>query len=279
MVATKPIYRDKVVEANGLELHYLEWGDPAGQPLVLLHGVTGHAHTWDTFSQVAMQRYRVLALDQRGHGDSQWAATYKTSDFVADLKAVVEALEIRPFTLIGLSMGAHNAMSYAAQYPADVVQAVLVDLAPSYAPPAGPNPYQERMNAANQAGFQSVDEILTLLREGNPIAPEHELRLRASFGSKRRANGKMSLKCDPAVREKWDREDLWSKIGNITVPTLILRGSESQVFKREDGLRMEQIISKGQLVEIQGAGHTINNDQPERFGQVVGDFLLGRPPR
>lgn len=273
MTTTQQTYRDAVAQVNGLKLHYVEWGVPSSPPMVLLHGLTGHAHTWDTFAQKAAASYRVIALDQRGHGDTQHTATYGTADFVADLKALAEALGIVPFTLVGLSMGAHNTMAYASRYSADVVKAVLVDLAPSFAFPAGPNPYQERMTAANQAGFGSVEEVVALLREGNAIAPDEELRLRAAFGTKPREDGRLSFKYDPAVRDKWEREDLWGQIAKITAPTLILRGGESQTFRREDGLRMEQTIPSSKFVEVPGAGHPINNDQPERFYQVVWSFL------
>lgn len=277
MLATKPACRDKFQEANGLKLHYVEWGDRWRPRMVLLHGLTGHARSWGTFAEAAAHQYRVIALDQRGHGDSQWADTHKTADFVADLKAFADGLRLAPFTLIGLSMGAHNTMAYAAQHPEDVDKIVLVDLAPYFVP--APNPMQERLAAAAKAGFRTLEEVVALAREGNAISSEHELWNRAYYGTKRRDDGKFIYKHDPAVREKWEREDLWGKIRKITAPTLILRGSESQIFNREDALRMEKTIPHAKFVEVPGAGHPINNDQPDLFFRFVWDFLMGEPRR
>lgn len=277
MLATKPACRDGVREANGLKLHYVEWGDRGRRPMVLLHGITSHAHSWDTFAKPAAHTFRVIALDQRGHGESHRGETYKTADFVADLKDFADGLRLQPFVLVGLSMGAHNAMAYASQHPSEVAKLVLVDLAPYHIP--APNPLAERTAAAAKAGYKTLEEAVALAREGNPIASDHELWIRAYYGTKRRDDGQFTFKHDPAVREKWEREDLWGKIGKITAPTLILRGAESQTFQREDGLRMEKTIPNAKFVEVPGAGHTINNDQPDLFFSIVSSFLLGEHRR
>src|SRR5262245_62675297 len=78
--------QDRTIEANGLRLHYLDWGNDAAPPMLLLHGFSGHAHTWDAFARAMRSRYRVLALDQRGHGDSDRArnGAYTVDDHVGD---------------------------------------------------------------------------------------------------------------------------------------------------------------------------------------------------
>ena len=89
---------DKTLDINGLKLHYLDWGSPESPALVLLHGLRGHAHSWDDVSSALCDRYRVLALDQRGRGDSDWAAggDYFTEAYVADLLSFSEALGRTP---------------------------------------------------------------------------------------------------------------------------------------------------------------------------------------
>src|SRR5437867_12468358 len=85
--------QDKTVMANGLKLHYLDWGSPDNPPMVLLHGLRGHAHSWDDFSAALCEDYHILALDQRGRGDSEWAkdGVYTTAAYVADLLDVTAA--------------------------------------------------------------------------------------------------------------------------------------------------------------------------------------------
>src|SRR5215216_3915791 len=103
-MATSTEVRDATVQLNGLRFHYRDWGNEGAQPLLLLHGFTGHARTWDTFAQAMRDRYRVLALDQRGHGETEWATDYATERSVEDIDAFVRELGLRRFALLGLSV-------------------------------------------------------------------------------------------------------------------------------------------------------------------------------
>ncbi|MCL6568566.1 MAG: alpha/beta fold hydrolase [Meiothermus silvanus] len=108
---------DHTVQANGLRLHYLAWGDPAAPPLVLLHGAGNTAHTWDFCAPSLAERYWVLALDLRGHGESDWASDYSWSARVADTVAFLHALGRSRAALMGLSLGGMTAYMTAAQHP------------------------------------------------------------------------------------------------------------------------------------------------------------------
>ena len=97
--------QEKHVTVNGVRLRYLDWGNAGNTPLVCLHGHTGQAHIWDEFAQAMSSHYHVLAVDQRGHGGSQWADSgYARDRFVEDLAAFVDALGLSRFVLAGLSM-------------------------------------------------------------------------------------------------------------------------------------------------------------------------------
>src|SRR6266571_314784 len=108
--------QDKTVMANGLKLHYLDWGSPDNPPMVLLHGLRGHAHSWDDFSAAMCEDYHILALDQRGRGDSEWAkdGVYTTAAYVADLPDFSAVLRLDSFALIGHSMGGRNSIAFSA---------------------------------------------------------------------------------------------------------------------------------------------------------------------
>jgi pimeloyl-ACP methyl ester carboxylesterase len=90
------MHRDRTVTLHAQRFHYTEWGDPTAPPLVMLHGITGHARTWDGDARALSGRYRVLALDQRGHGDSDPApdGDYTTGTLAEDLAAFCEALAL-----------------------------------------------------------------------------------------------------------------------------------------------------------------------------------------
>src|SRR5262245_18196104 len=105
--------RSRRVRVNGLELHVLEWGD-AGRPvLCFLHGGSAHAHCFDLVAGRFVDRLLVISLDQRGHGDSQWAVppAYATENLVSDLVGLMDAEQWDRITVVGHSMGGHNAMA------------------------------------------------------------------------------------------------------------------------------------------------------------------------
>ena len=126
--------RDELIELRGLRFAYRDWpSSKANAPdLVLLHGYTGHARSWDLFAASMQSRYRVLALDQRGHGETQWAPAdaYDTSEMVTDLEAFVAALGLQIFALVGLSMGGLVSIGYAGKRPRELGKLVVVDIAP-----------------------------------------------------------------------------------------------------------------------------------------------------
>ena len=101
-MTTQVKYQDRTVTANGLKIHYLEWGDPSAPPLVALHGLRGHGHTWDSFSEPLSSQYHIFALDQRGRGDTDWApdGQYTGDAFVADFEGFVDALGLDNFVLM-----------------------------------------------------------------------------------------------------------------------------------------------------------------------------------
>src|ERR1700730_4084768 len=129
--------REGTLSPPGSRLHYLEWGDAKAPPLVLLHGITGHARTWDTLAVALADTWHVLTLDQRGHGDSDPApdGDYSVGAMADDLGAFADALGLSTFALLGLSMGGRVAMGFAGEHPQRVQRLVIVDIAPDIHPP------------------------------------------------------------------------------------------------------------------------------------------------
>ena len=119
----------ETLSLNGLRFHYREWGSPAAPPLVLLReGYTQHARAaWDTVARHLARGFRVLALDQRGHGKSEWATDYHEQRLVDDVEAFVDALGLQRFPLVGFSIGCAAACGFAARHPERVARLVLVE--------------------------------------------------------------------------------------------------------------------------------------------------------
>ena len=149
----RPIERD--LKVNNARLRLLDWGGDDRPPVLLLHGFTGHAHAWDTLSIALQPRFHVLALDQRGHGDSDPADVYNAVAAFDDLTGVMDELRLSRLVLIGLSMGGRNAMYFTARRPEVVDKLVIVDIGPEVskratAPSAGP-PEPETWDSIEQA--------------------------------------------------------------------------------------------------------------------------------
>ena len=132
--------RDCLADINGLKLHYLDWGREGLPPMVLLHGFSAHAHYWDGFAAKMRDNFHVYALDQRGHGDSEWATDYGPETMPADFASFVDQLGLDRFVLLGHSMGGGVAFRYAASHPERIENLIIVDSSlPSPDRPAVPN--------------------------------------------------------------------------------------------------------------------------------------------
>lgn len=126
--------QDEQLDLGELRLHFRDWPGPGADApvLLLLHGLTGHARMWDSFARDLCKSYRVLTLDFRGHGESNWAAPdrYSLDILVEDLDRFTTALNLGSFSLVGLSLGGIISYHYAASRPTALERLVVVDIAP-----------------------------------------------------------------------------------------------------------------------------------------------------
>ena len=125
-------FTERTVRVNGITLHYLDWGPAEAPPVVLLHGITGHARVWDHLAERLLPGHRVLALDQRGHGDSDPAPDddYRVGAMADDVAAFAGSLRLDRFALVGHSMGGRIAIKYAGDHAARLERLVVIDIGP-----------------------------------------------------------------------------------------------------------------------------------------------------
>jgi esterase len=270
--------RDQRVSLGDLELHYAEWGDAASPPMVLLHGFMAHARTWDLFAADLARDYRVLAVDQRGHGDSSPApdGKYGTEYYVGDFERFVDAVGLRTFVLVGMSMGGRNSMVYASRHPEQVERLVIVDIAPEAPPPFSP-----RADAPKDPGvFDRPEQVADFLRGQDPYPPEDYRQAVARHSVRQREDGKYVWKWDPGLRGGPSpvAGDLWPALRAITCPTLVVRGDESPILPRFLADRMIEELRDGRLVEAPRSGHPVQEDNAPVLIAAVREFL-GRPAR
>ena len=271
--------QDKTVTANGLKLHYLDWGTVGKPIMVLLHGLRGHAHSWDDVSAAMYQDFHVLALDQRGRGDSDWASDgdYSTEAYVADLAAFCEAMGLDPFVLVGHSMGGRNSMAFTARYPEKVQKLIIVDVGPVLDPKGAERIGREIREVPEE--FDSFEAIVEYMVKQNRFAADSVLRRRLQYATKELPNGKLGWRYDLAIREQRRQgtvapaPNLWPALAQITCPTLIVRGTDTDLLSSEAAQQMEEALAQGTLVEVPRAGHMVFEDNPEDFISRLTSFL------
>jgi pimeloyl-ACP methyl ester carboxylesterase len=274
--------QDRFVEVNGLQHHYVEWGKPESPVVLLLHGFQSNAHTWDTFSAVVADRYHVMALDQRGHGDTSWAplADYTSDAFIRDIAGFIEALNLMPVMLVGHSMGGRHAAMLAADYPDLVHKIVIVDT-PAELPPnilALRHQQPETDERPPPETFESFEVVIANGIAQYPLTPEAELRHANYHNLYRRNDGKWAWRWDPALLNRRrlnrsSRPDLYQYLRRVTCPALLIRGQKSPLLTTEIAQKMLQALSSARMVEVADAAHTVNADNAAVFNSVTDAFL------
>jgi pimeloyl-ACP methyl ester carboxylesterase len=272
--------QDKFITLSELKFHYREWGNADAPVLVLLHGLTAHARTWDTVAQAMQDRYRVLALDQRGHGETEWAKDYSWLAMRGDIGSFARALGLRKFTLLGHSMGGGGAYRYAGAYPGTVERLVIDDVGPPIPmPPALPS--DPSAETPRQDTFDTKEEMVKFVGADFPHIQESEL-LTLLYYARQLDDGRWTWGHDPAGFDAINSdpsfptpEELWALVSKITCPTLVVRGAESTTFSREQAERMMREIPNCRLVEIPSVGHEVQWSKPSEFIAAVRDFLTG----
>ena len=272
--------QEKYVTINGVRLRYLDWGTAGKMPLVCLHGHTGQANMWDEFAETMSPHYQVLAVDQRGHGGSEWADTgYARDRFVEDLAAFVDSLGLSKFVLCGLSMGGWHSLLYTADHPERVERIIIVDIAPEPSPEA----VADRANQPpTPLEFPSLEAGVQWIREGNPWASDARLREYAENRMKQREDGRWTWKADPSLFKVALLPDMtdpgligryWKAVETIPCPILEVRGAESNLVSDEVIQRMEKLGKQFRSVDVAGAGHAVIVDKPDEFIEVTRSFL------
>jgi pimeloyl-ACP methyl ester carboxylesterase len=281
-----PSVRDETVELGGLEFHYRDWGDRDAPALVLLHGYTSHARSWDTVAARLADRYRVLALDQRGHGASAWAADYHELRLVADLASFVDALGVARFSAIGFSIGGYVACSYALLYADRVERLVLTECLnadPSEdAAALATTEHIRALRSLPDTFSGSAEKVAAAAAAAyRPLAPyasDDELRLWMLGGLRRDADGYWRWRLDPVLRVPGPTGRLnpaanvfLTRLKRVTNPTLLVVGAES--FEVVEARHLALEVPEKRLVVLPRTGHWVPLDNPSGFLEVVSSFL------
>ena len=264
------------VEANGLKLHYLDYGTEGLPPMLCVHGGSAHAHWYDYVAPGFTNEYHVRALDLRGHGESEWPdpAVYGFDRYAADVAEVVEKLDLRDFVLIGHSMGGMVSLVYAANYPGRVAKLVVVDTTRIMS--AERIAKMHVFGAKPASTYASRDELISRYRlepAGTQKAAPEVVRHMAEHSARQHSDGTWRHKFDRRVYASFERRDalpLWEK---IRIPTLLVKGELSGRLTPEIVRAVQTVAPQVRFAEVSQSDHHVTLDNPGEFISAVNDFL------
>ncbi|AKJ27309.1 alpha/beta fold hydrolase [Caldimonas brevitalea] len=263
---------------GSMRFRYLDWG-PNGRPLIFLHGGGLNAHTWDLVCLSLRERYHCLALDLRGHGESDWSADcdYSVEAEVADLEAFVDALGLEDFALVGMSLGGLSAIVYAGRRSLQMNGLVLVDVGPKIDVAAAER-IRRFMISADE--LEAINHFVSGAEQMNSPRQQRVLRFRLLHNLRRLPNGTWTWQYD---QRRWRRAKardmaagaakLWTDVRRIQCPTLVVRGASSDVFRDEDAEQLVRELVSGRWVRVENAGHNVQTDAPRALARILSDFL------
>jgi pimeloyl-ACP methyl ester carboxylesterase len=289
MITTGPTSQTFI--SQRLRLNYEDWGNENKPPLILVHGGRDHARSWDWTAEVLRDDYHVVAMDHRGHGDSDWVSdgNYRSNDMVYDLAQLIHQLNVGPVTIVSHSMGGNVALRYAGVFPDMVKKIVAIEglgLSPEHQAQMRSTRYpqrfaewiQKKRSASGRIPrkYETIEAALARMIEENSYLTHEQARHLTVHGINRNEDGSYSWKFDPHLNV-WGVEDIADEFiheiwASITAPTLLLYGENSWASNPEKDGRIEH-FQNAEVIQFENAGHWLHHDQFERFINVLRDFI------
>jgi pimeloyl-ACP methyl ester carboxylesterase len=275
---------DRWVTLGGLRFHCLDWGNDHLPHLVLLHGGSLTAHTWDMAALLLREHFHVVALDQRGHGDSVWTPPEQRDTDVyvlldADLAAFINHLGYERVVLGGMSMGGLAAIRYAARQPERLSGLIIVDIAPTMGQ-EGALRLEELRNNIDLLG--SFEEFFERAVRANPRRHPAHLRYSLMHSLRPTEEGwtwKQEYRPRPQLGEEEARKEreentrrteaMWDDVRAVRAPALVLRGAYSKVLTPEGAQRLAETIPDCTVVVVDNARHSVQGDNPRGLAEAI----------
>ena len=283
--------RRATFQSQRLRLSYVDWGNEAAPPLILVHGARDHARAWDDVARILSAQFHVIAPDLRGHGDSQWADAggYPLINFVYDLDELIHQLGFPQVTLIGHSLGGNIALRLTGLTPARISRVVCIEglgPSPSTAQKLAATPIETRLQgwvdeqrklaAHTPRGYPTLEDAIIRMREQNPHLGAEQARHLTVHGVRQNDDNSFTWKFDTYLRSwlpvdltRGEIIELWQR---ITCPLLLVYGSASWASNPAKDGRVAN-FRNAEVALIEGAGHWVHHDRPDEFMKVVRSFL------
>jgi pimeloyl-ACP methyl ester carboxylesterase len=276
--------QDAFLSLNGFRLHYLDWGGE-GQPTVLMvHGLTRQAHAFDGLAARLAGRYRCLAIDVRGRGESEWTPpeTYHYRQYTDDVAAFADALGLERFHYVGTSMGGHIGMHLAARQPERFLSLVLNDIAPETAQ-GGSTRIQQFVSGtpARLPSFEACVERETERFPWTAHLPRAELEAAVRHQVRRHEDGSWAMKYDPQIirgrltdpeARRQAGELMWQGFRALRVPILLVLGAITDLVDPAVVRAMQEAQPTMRVATVPGVGHAPSLNEPEAVAALAVHF-------
>lgn len=272
-------YRSCNIVLRHQRFHFLEWGSPESPTIVLLHGGHQSAHSWDLVSLHLAQNYHVLALDQRGHGDSEWARDwdYSNNTMALDAEAFIRAMGLEKPIVMAHSMGGRNSLLLARNAPDIMRGLAIVDVGPEVSERG--RKVISSFVRENQE-FDNLEHFVENVRKYDPYRSREHIERTVKYNMIERVDGKYVSKCDSNPRRAGAQAQQ-SQQDNVTLeqaksfdfPVLIIRGETSNILEPDAAVRFRDALPKGELVEVPNCGHNVHSQNTQGFIAAIGPFL------
>ncbi len=264
------VSRHTVVRSQ--RFHFTEWGTPGRPQVLLLHGGNQSSHSWDLVSLHLADRYHVFALDQRGHGDSEWnrELDYSIDAMVDDATAFIADQRLDRPIVFGHSMGGRITLSMAATHPGIARALVIVDVGPEISM-EGAKTIQNFV--VNNVEFDDLDVFLDAVAEYDQFRSREHIARTVKYNMLRRADGKYVSKVDHRRIPLPNRELTLDHVRGIECPVLVIRGQHSDILEPEAAERFVAALRHGQLATVDNTGHNVHSGNTPGFLDAVSPFL------
>lgn len=278
---TLPVQEGWIVN-DGLRLRHISWGREDAPPVVMLHGLRSYAYTWEPVAAALADSYRVIALDQRGRGLSNWdpQRNYYAEAYARDLEVLVDALGLRRFVLVGHSMGGANAFVYSGKHPERLAGLVVEDMGPGASASSQGSERIRRELRDTPHAFNSWDEARAFWRRQRPNISDTALESRVAHSLKTGESGRIVWRHDAAgiaaarlAATPAQLVDLWPFVTGLAMPTLVLRGSDSDFLSAATLEKMAAASPQICTVSIPQATHYVHDDQLAAFNAALRAWL------
>ena len=279
-------HRSKFIRANGIRHHYLEWGDPAGSPVLMVHATGLSSHSWKPIARRLASNFRVMALDQRGHGDTDRSNRGYSFELVGeDVASVIEALSLRDLRVVGHSSGGLAMLIAASMLEDRITKVCLVETrvgeSPANAPPGELQDRARRTRLKRQV-WESRDAMCQAYRQRGAFRNWNQEAFEAFIEGATRLlpDGRAELKCPPEVEatfyEQRDSLQVSKYLEGLRGQYLLLLGSypEAQTVQDSGVTRFLEMVTDSKVKPMGMGSHFLPMEYPiEVLGEIRGFFI------